>query len=272
LCIFDGQEGDTYITPDEYWSEASGMQKTAAVLSNNPSINISMWSWCGQMTTNDSAEVQRYIDSMEVLEARFPDVQFIYMTGHTDGTGAASGDNLRASNNQLREYCLANGKVLFDFEDIESWDPDGNYYESASDDCDWCTTWCNSHPEDCLACSGCAHSHCYNCYRKGKAFWWMLARIAGWEGATVSRTSLPEDQDEILIYPNPSDGYLTISTNGQLEKITMEIFDISGRKHTTFDYQHFSQERIDLTALPKGIYFIKLVTGNKTSFRKVMFQ
>jgi hypothetical protein len=26
----------------------------------------------------------------------------------------------------------------------------------------------------------CAHSHCFNCYLKGKAFWWLLARMAGW--------------------------------------------------------------------------------------------
>ena len=63
--------------------------------------------------------------------------------------------------------------------DIESYDPDGNYYPDASDDCGWCSTWCAGH--SCPACGSCAHSHCFNCYLKGKAFWWMMARLAGWE-------------------------------------------------------------------------------------------
>jgi hypothetical protein len=72
------------------------------------------------MSSNDSSDVQAYIDSMEVLESRYPDVVLVYITGQLDGTGDASGDNLRASNSMLLEYCKATGKVLFDFEDIDS--------------------------------------------------------------------------------------------------------------------------------------------------------
>ena len=81
----------------------------------------------------------------------------------------------------VRDYVIANGKVLFDFADIESWDPDGNYYPETTDACEWCSKWCSEHPEDCdFACRRCAHSHKFNCLLKAKAFWWMMARLAGW--------------------------------------------------------------------------------------------
>jgi hypothetical protein len=123
---------------------------------------------------------------MSQLEQDYPQVTFVYMTGHTDGSGIDG--NLNQRNNQIRDYCRKNGKVLFDFADIESWDPDGNYYPDTSDDCAWCSNWCASHT--CPTCSDCAHSHCFNCYLKGKAFWWMMARLAGWTPGALSHSSL----------------------------------------------------------------------------------
>ena len=90
-----------------------------------------------------------------------------------------NGRHLYARNNQIRAYCNAHDKILFDFADIESYDPDGNYYPDETDACAWCATWCEQHT--CIPCDGCAHSHCFNCYQKGKAFWWMMARMVGWE-------------------------------------------------------------------------------------------
>jgi hypothetical protein len=142
-------------------------------------INFVMWSWCGGCSDNTEAGINTYLNAMSQLESDYPQVLFVYMTGHLDGTGPS--ENLYARNNQIRDYCRANGKVLFDFADIESYDPDGTYYPYGSDWCDWCETWCASHT--CPGCDDCAHSVCFNCYQKGKAFWWMLARLAGWSGS-----------------------------------------------------------------------------------------
>jgi hypothetical protein len=142
--------------------------------------NVIMWSWCGEVSSATASIISgSYLANMNQLEQDYPDVKFVYMTGHLDGTGEAG--NLKIRNQQIRDYAIANNKILFDFADIESYDPDGTYYPNESDACSWCTTWCESH--SCPDCDGsCAHSHCFNCYNKGKAFWYMMARLAGWSG------------------------------------------------------------------------------------------
>ncbi|MDX9721207.1 MAG: hypothetical protein RBU37_10715 [Myxococcota bacterium] len=154
-------------------------QSTRSYLSQHPETNLVIWSWCGGCSDNDEEGINTYLNAMNQLELDFPNVRFVYMTGHLDGSGAADGDNLRANNQRIRTYCQQNNKVLFDFEDLESYDPAGQYYVDETDACGWCSTWCASH--DCPSCSDCAHSHCFNCYQKGKAFWWLLARLSGWE-------------------------------------------------------------------------------------------
>jgi hypothetical protein len=150
--------------------------------------NTIIWSWCGQVSNADEEDINTYLRLMDQLETDYPHVTFIYMTGHLDGYGEKG--NVNIQNNQIRDFCKQNNKILFDFADIESYDPDGNYFldKGADDKCNywvngirknWAEEWCNANPGKCSTCS-CAHSKPLNCYLKGKAFWWMMARLAGW--------------------------------------------------------------------------------------------
>lgn len=164
-----------------YWRD-----RTRLWLWDNPETNVVMWSWCGGCSDNTEEGINIYLNAMNQLELEFPTVTFIYMTGHLDGTGVDG--VLYRNNNQIRDYCLTNEKVLFDFADIESWDPDGNFYPNNTDSCEWCLDWCSL--EECPSCLVCSHTHCFNCYLKGKGFWWMMARLDGWEWVSAETQSL----------------------------------------------------------------------------------
>lgn len=184
------------------------VDNTRAYLDNpdNSDVNVIIWSWCGQVDEKYSSGTldSEYLTPMAQLEAEYPDVKFVYMTGHVDIWNDA---NNKAANQMIRDYCNANDKILYDFADIERYDPDGNYYEYVNDTCDyysdgtgsqrlgnWATQWQNSHTEgvDWYDCSS-AHSEPLNANRKAYAAWWLWARLGGWDGGDSGSGSSSDD-------------------------------------------------------------------------------
>ncbi|KAF5423760.1 MAG: hypothetical protein C5S41_06480 [Candidatus Methanomarinus sp.] len=208
----DLSQGDTIdgngVTP---WVTA-----TRNLLNNadNYHVNVIMWSWC----SINGHDIPRYLENMEILVAEYGEggshpravqhpVAFVFMTGHAQGQG--EGGFIHTANEQIRQHCLDNERILFDFADIENYDPDGTYYYNMPmwDDLDynpgrnnnWGIEWCNNNADTELeqlttgngvsgynGCGSCAHcgaageGNTINCVLKGRAVWWMMANLAGW--------------------------------------------------------------------------------------------
>ena len=171
---------------------------------DNEHINAVVWSWC----SIDGHDAQRYVDNMEKLVAEYPQVIFVFMTGHAQGQGEdMTEDSVHYNNQLIRQHCADHHRWLFDFADIEAYDPDGNYYwdQNMWDNLDydggnWALEWCAANPDAELTrlttgagvdgydgCQGCAHSSSpqqanLNCVLKGRAAWHLWARLAGWGG------------------------------------------------------------------------------------------
>jgi hypothetical protein len=187
FCLFDRQ-GD----PDDYWY-GPGITMTRSTHDANPTINISMFSWCFQLGVEDAAYVEAYFDSMETLEAEYPGVTFIYMTNNAQ-KNSSIGYNRYQRNEQVREYCINNNKVLFDFADLDSW-----WYNGATEEWEFKSYDYEGHtvPWQHFEWAGenCGHVNWASCEQKGKAVWWMLAKLAGWDADTLEYSFLRGDAD-----------------------------------------------------------------------------
>jgi len=166
---------------------------TRTYLDSHPEVNVVIWSWCGQVRTATESYIDNYLSLMTGLENDYPAVSFVYMTGHL--TGESPGSNIFVRNQQIRDYCIDNNRILYDFADIESYDPDGSFYadKRANDNCDydsdndgspdsnWAVTWQNENPGGWYQCRA-DHTQPLNANLKAYAAWYLCARLGGWDG------------------------------------------------------------------------------------------
>ena len=248
-------------------------------------VNVIIWSWCGQVSGRSEQQmIDTYLSPMSQLESEYPNVTFVYMTGHADGTGLTG--NLHLRNQQIRNYCITNNKVLYDFYDIECYDPDDNYFGdlNVNDDCsytggNWAIEWQNSHIEgvDWYNCSA-AHTQPLNANLKAYAAWWLWASLAGWSPVTDVKKSQNINANEFKLYqnyPNPFNPTTTISYSIQKAGIvTLKVFNILGNEVATLINEQksagYHSFEFKAAELPSGIYVYELRSGDFTESKKLI--
>jgi hypothetical protein len=131
------------------------------------------------------------ISDIEALEAQYPNKVFIYWTTSlARSIGTTEGEQF---NNQMRQYAIDNQKILFDVADILSHDPNGAACYDDRDGVEFCgTNGCENRPndgqnlpaicQDYTTETGGGHLGQVSSgkIQVAKAFWVLMARIAGW--------------------------------------------------------------------------------------------
>jgi hypothetical protein len=93
-------------------------------------------------------------------------------------------------------------------------------------------------------------------------------------GSACNTTSVDDTDlsEGILIYPNPTDGFITIEIDNKIDgRITTQLFSMNGK--LMFNKAHKGNELImDLSNLNSGIYLLKVSQSSKNSYHKIVIQ
>ncbi len=175
----------------------------------NAAINVMMWSWCditGHSVTDYLSSMQSLIDEYgpggskigSGVGQRTNPVTFIFMTGHAVANANTGTGNPREQAALITDYCNTHHYFCIDYYSIDTHAMDDTYYEDTGDNGDSVTysgnfyeDWENSHTlgshwyENKDAPGGTPTYGQHNTQhitanRKAYAFWWVLARIAGY--------------------------------------------------------------------------------------------
>ncbi len=225
LTVFDNQLQD--YSPSGVKATDLSSNETAFIATTqnyldapeNSDVNVIMWAWCN-IAGHDVES--NYIPGMAQLISEYGPggskigsddgqreipVHFVFMTGH-----ANAGNNLgEGKPKNLAEvivnYCIENEYFCLDYYSIDTHEMNGKYWEDAGDDGqsseyggNFYLDWQNDHElgkdywENRLSpggevAYGAHNSQHITANRKGMAMWWILARLAGWEGEGVASSA-----------------------------------------------------------------------------------
>jgi hypothetical protein len=85
----------------------------------------------------------------------------------------------------------------------------------------------------------------------------MMRAVFGGKDVITGKPEIPADTDDIILYPNPVSGMLTIQSEKNLIR-QISIFDISGR---LLIQENGNRNNIDVSQLSPGIYQVVMTTG-----------
>ncbi len=195
-------------------NETAFIQATRNYLDDpaNARINVVMWSWC---SISGHKVAQNYLPGMDQLISEYGPggskigdgsgqrkhpVTFIFMTGHAEKNNNVGDGRPKNQADLILEHCKENKQFCLDYYSIDTHDMNDKYWEDAGDDGNsdayggnFYKDWQNAHTmgvdwyENRLSpggdvAFGAHNSQHITANRKAFAMWWILARIAGWDG------------------------------------------------------------------------------------------
>jgi hypothetical protein len=89
-----------------------------------------------------------------------------------------------------------------------------------------------------------------------------------WSFTTDSQLSITDNNIETFsVYPNPTSGILNIKSNEDVDNVT--VYNLLGQNVASFDKNQITDSSVDLSELSKGLYLVKITSGDKSQTIRV---
>ena len=225
---------------------------------------------------------QEYIDHCSTMGYS---TKIFFTTGPIDGSSGESAYQRYIKHQHIRNYVIASDSaILFDYADILSWSNDGaENTQSWTDYGGTAHTFQYIHSDNMLDLDGSYaedgdHIGQRGALRLSKAMWYMLARIAGWDGTptTVQNTlNVPERFALHQNYPNPFNPGTTVRYEIPAQtNVALRVYNVLGQEVATLVNETKLpgryEARWNAAGMASGIYFYRIIAGEFTQTKKLM--
>ena len=81
-----------------------------------------------------------------------------------------------------------------------------------------------------------------------------------------------DEDDEVQLYPNPSEDAVTIETENFTEEVNIQMMDLSGKLISVDINKNDNQILVRPINKVYGMFFLMISDNNKTTVKKVKFE
>jgi len=212
------------------------------------------------------------------------DTKIIFTTGPVDDTypnseGTEDGVQREIKHDYIRDFVNKDPqRILFDYADILCWNNEGEKYEGVWNDGGTLRAHAHMHPDNQLdyddnwniipGVEDGDHIGEVGSLRIMKAMWWMLARIAGWDGLATNTNQRNTSQDVLI---NVSEDQIIINVGETSDFNNLLVYDTAG---VLIHHKVVESNRLYLSTagMHSGIYLISLLGANRKEILKVVVQ